>query len=146
VRLHAKFAGGEHVWSGTVVRTEGEIDPESRMVHVVARVEAPYAREEAAGRPPLAVGLFVRAEIEGREVHGVVVLPRAAVHQNDRVWVVDAEGRLRERTVDVLRSIQDEVVVAGGLRSGERVVVSPLETAVEGMAVEPQSAPDEVSS
>jgi len=146
VRLHAKFAGGEHVWSGTVVRTEGEIDPESRMVHVVARVEAPYAPGEAAGRPPLAVGLFVRAEIEGREVHGVVVLPRAAVHGNDRVWVVDAEGRLRERTVDVLRSIQDEVVVAGGLRAGERVVVSPLETAVEGMAVEAQSAPAEVRS
>ena len=146
VRLHAKFAGGEHVWSGTVVRTEGEIDPQSRMVHVVARVEAPYEREGAAGRPPLAVGLFVRAEIEGREVSGAVVLPRSAVHGNDRVWVVDGEGRLRERTVEVLRSVNDEVVIAGGLRAGERVVVSPLETAVEGMTVEAVSAPDEVSS
>ena len=75
-----------------------------------------------------------------------MVLPRAALHGNDRVWLVDPEGRLRERTVNVLRAVQDEVVVAGGLRSGERVVVSPLETAVEGMTVEPLSAPDEVRS
>jgi len=146
VHLHARFAGGEHVWTGTVERTEGEIDPQSRMVHVVARVESPYEPQDSPGRPPLAVGLFVRAEIEGREVTGAVVLPRAAIHGSDRVWVVDPEGRLRERTVQVLRSLQDEVVVAGGLRSGEQVVVSPLETAVEGMTVELSSAPAEVRS
>ena len=117
------------------------------MVHVVARVEAPYELGEGpTGRPPLAVGLFVRAEIEGREVVGAVVVPRSAVHGNDRVWVVDAEGRLRERTVEVLRAVGDEVVVAGGLASGEQVVISPLETAVEGMVVETSSAPDEVRS
>ncbi|MGI9591067.1 MAG: efflux RND transporter periplasmic adaptor subunit, partial [Myxococcota bacterium] len=134
------------VWTGTVERTEGEIDPQSRMVHVVARVESPYEAGSAGGRPPLAVGLFVRAEIEGREVTGAVVLPRSAMHGEDLVWVVDAEGRLRERAVEVVRSIEDEVVVAEGLRSGERVVVSPLETAIEGMSVEPLGAPDEVSS
>lgn len=147
VRLHAKFAGADHVWTGTIERTEGEIDPQSRMVHVVARVEAPYERGEGPkGRPPLAVGLFVRAEIEGREVAGVVVVPRSAVHGNDRVWVVDAEGRLRERAIEVLRAVGDEVVVAGGLAPGERVVISSLETAAEGMVVEISSAPDGVRS
>jgi hypothetical protein len=40
-----------------VVRTEGELDPQTRMINVVARVESPYA--PAAGRAPLAVGLFL---------------------------------------------------------------------------------------
>jgi RND family efflux transporter MFP subunit len=146
VHLHARFAGAEHVWTGTIERTEGEIDPQSRMVHVVARVESPYEPDGVPGRPPLAVGLFVRAEIEGRQVAGAVLLPRSAIHGGDRVWIVDAEGRLRERTVQVVRSVQDEVVVSGGLRSGERVVVSPLEAAVEGMIVETLSAPAEVRS
>jgi RND family efflux transporter MFP subunit len=146
VRLHANFAGGDHVWTGTIERTEGEIDPQSRMVHVVARVEAPYARGDSGERPPLAVGLFVRAEIEGREVQGAVVLPRSAFHGEDRVWIVDSENRLRERTVQVLRAVRDEVVVAGGLSPGERVVVSPLDTAVEGMTVETLGAPAEARS
>jgi hypothetical protein len=38
------------------------------------------------------------------------------------------------------------VVVAGGLQAGERVVVSPLETAVEGMRVEPVVATGEAGS
>ena len=49
VRLHAEFAGRQHTWRGSVVRTEGEIDPRTRVVHVVARVEQPYAKD-----PPLA--------------------------------------------------------------------------------------------
>lgn len=147
VRLYANFAGGEHVWEGVIERTEGEIDPQSRMVHVVARVEAPYESDEQdPGRPPLAVGLFVRAEIEGRAFDDAVVLPRSALHGEDRVWIVDREGRLRERTVHVLRTARDEVVVAGGLHSGEQVVVSPVDAAVEGMTVEPLRASDEVRS
>ena len=48
VRLHAEFAGRERVWTGRIVRTEGEIDPKSRMVHAVARVEARRRREWAS--------------------------------------------------------------------------------------------------
>lgn len=146
VTLHAQFAGGEHTWHGVVQRTEGEIDPKTRMVNVVAQVESPYERARLEGRPPLAVGLFVRAEIQGREVDGVVVLPRSAVHKRDRVWIVDAAGRLRERTVQVLTSRKDEVVIAGGLEAGDQVVISPLDSAVEGMVVEPTRAPAEVRS
>jgi RND family efflux transporter MFP subunit len=138
VTLHAEFAGGEHRWTGTLERTEGEIDPRSRMVHVVARVEAPYATQP--GRPPLAVGLFVRAEIEGRRVDGAFVLPRSALDGGGHVWLVDGEGRLRRRSVQVLRAQRDEVVVEGGLDAGERVVLTPPEAAVEGMRVEPIAA------
>ncbi len=145
VRLHAEFAGAEHTWTGRIERTEGEIDPESRMVHAVARVENPYAPDEH-GRPPLAVGLFVRAEIEGREFADVFVLPRAALHGGDRVWLADGEGRLRERRVEVLRRDRGRVVVNAGLARGDRVVVSPLEAPVDGSRVDPVRAPAEAPS
>jgi len=139
VRLSARFAGAPHEWRGRVVRTEGEIDAQSRMVHVVARVEDPYDRlgesTDDPGRPPLAVGLFVRAEIQGRRAEDVIVLPRAAVRPDDRVFVIDAEDRLEVRPVDVLRVERDRVLVRGGLVPGERVTISPLAEAVEGMRV-----------
>lgn len=135
VRLHADFAGEPHTWTGQVVRTEGEIDPQSRTVNVVARVEDPYGRLEDGPVVPLAVGLFVEAEILGREIGDAVVLPRVALQRDDRVLVIDDESRLRFREVDVLRVEREEVVIGGGLAAGERVCVSPLPAAVDGMSV-----------
>jgi RND family efflux transporter MFP subunit len=146
VRLRARFAGGEHTWHGHIVRTEGEIDARSRMVNVVAQVEDPYGRGAAGDdggepdtaereRPPLAVGLFVEAEIRGRRVEEAVVLPRSALRDGDRVLVVDADGRMHFREVEVLRGESSQVVIGGGLAAGEDVIVSPLSAVVEGMQV-----------
>jgi len=138
VELRAEFAGEPRTWIGHIVRTEGEIDAKSRMINLVARVEDPYGRNGAAGAAPLAVGLFVEAEIQGRKVEKVFVLPRTALRTEtgeDLVYVVDDGDRLRFRPVETLRAERDEVVIGGGLQAGERVCVSPMAAAVDGMAV-----------
>lgn len=135
VLLSARFAGAQQQWTGRIVRTEGEIDPESRMIHAVARVENPY--EVVAGRPPLAVGLFVDAKILGRVVESVFVVPRSAVHEGDIVHIVGQDDRLRFQAVEVLRNEHDRVIVKAGLRAGDRVAVSRLTIPVEGMRVRP---------
>ncbi len=137
VTLRARFAGAEHIWTGHIVRTEGEIDPKSRMVHVVARVKDPYAASEDGSRPPLAVGLFVQAEIEGRRAEDITLLPRSAMRDGSRVLIVDAENRLRYRPVDVLRIHREDVLIRSGLEAGERVCISQLQTVIEGMEVQP---------
>jgi len=134
VSIRARFAGAEHEWLGRVVRTEGEIDPKSRMVHVVARVEKPYAENEA-DRPPLAVGLFVQAEIAGLEVSDVRVVPRVALRDGRQLMVVDAEGRLHLREVEIVRIDGEDVLVRTELAAGERVCVTPLQAAIDGMLV-----------
>ncbi len=136
VRLRASFAGMAHEWDGRVVRTEGEIDPRSRMVHVVAQVDDPYGGD--GERPPLAVGLFVEAEIDGREVRDVVVVPRQAMRDHEHLLVVDTTDRLRLRRAEVVRYRNAEVVVAAtSLQTGDRVVLTGLEVAVDGMQVRP---------
>jgi RND family efflux transporter MFP subunit len=135
VHLRADFAGGEYVWTGRIVRTEGEIDPRTRMVHAVAEVEDPYARGDDPDRPPLAVGLFVEAEIEGRVIEAAIVVPGSALRDTNQVLVVDDESRLRFREVEILRTDRREVVIRAGLREGERVCVSPLEAVTDGMRV-----------
>jgi RND family efflux transporter MFP subunit len=135
VTLLASFAGETFEWEGRLVRTEGEIDPRSRMVHAVARVKDPYARGRDRDRPPLAVGLFVDAEIHGRTVESVAVIPRSAVRDDGRVLVLDEEDRLRFREVDVLRTTKSEAVVRSGLATGERVCISALAAVTDGMRV-----------
>jgi len=135
VSFRAHFAGAEHVWEGRVVRTEGEIDSRSRMVNVVARVEDPYAHEEGVDRPPLAVGLFVRAEIAGPVAESVIAVPRVALREDGRLLVVDRDGRLRLRAVDVVRRERDRALVRAEFESGENICVSPVQVVVEGMRV-----------
>ena len=132
VLLRASFAGGEHLWEGKIVRTEGELDPQTRMVHVIAEVEDPYA---AGHSPPLSVGLFVEASISGTEAENVVILPRSSLRGEQEVLVVDEENRLRHRKVELLRVDAEQILVREGLTSGEQVCISTLESATEGMQV-----------
>lgn len=134
VKITIHFAGKSHTWMGRIVRTEGEIDPRSRMVHAVAQVRDPYGRGEP-GRPPLAVGMYVHAEIKGRSVENVAVLPRAALHGTNTIYVVDDSNRLRFREVDILRATRELVVVRSGLKEGEQVCLTPLEAVTDGMRV-----------
>ena len=116
VRLRANFAGQVYEWQGQIVRTEGEIDTRTRMVHVVAEVNNPYGRGADPNRPPLAAGMFVEAEIEGRIAEQVAALPRAALRGNNQVLVVDNDERLQHRDVTLLRTTPTHIIVDRGPR------------------------------
>ncbi len=136
VTLTAQYAGQTLEWKGRIVRSEAEIDVSSRMVQLVARVES------KTDSVPLSVGLFVSAEIEGLAAENIVVLPREALRNDNQVLVVDKEDRLRFRKIEPLRLYQNDLLIRAGLQAGERVCVSPIQTAIEGMVVNP--IPNEV--
>jgi RND family efflux transporter MFP subunit len=135
VELTMDFAGQSHTWPGRIVRTESEVDRRTRQLTVVARVDDPFVERD--GRPPLLVGMFVQASIRGRTWKDVVVLPRVALHDGNQVWIVDAEHRLRRRSVEVLRLQRDNVVLRSGVQPGEVVCISNLETVTDDMPVRP---------
>lgn len=135
VILRAQFAGGLHTWEGRIVRSEGELDPENRMINVVAQVQSPY--ERSGDKPPLAVGLFVEAEIIGHQVDNVFVLPRSALQANEQVYVIGKDNRLQFRDVDILRVVGEKVYITGGFSRGETICLSTLSNAVDGMPVRP---------
>ena len=132
VTVSAQFGNTQFIWTGELVRGEAEVDSRSRMLYGVARIR--NLTEE--DMPPLMLGLFVQAEIQGRLVENIVRLPRAAIRDNNQVLVVDEDNRLRFRQVALLRIEHDEVLVSEGLEEGERVCVSPLQTVVDGMRVQ----------
>ena len=135
VILRARFAGEDHTWNGRIVRTEGELDPKTRMINIVAQVQSPYQQSDS--RPPLAVGLFVEAEIIGKQVDNVFVLPRSALQANEQVYVVTDENRLQFRDVEVIRIVDEDVYVIDGFKRGETITLSTVNNAIEGMLVRP---------
>ena len=141
VTLRANFGGESHEWEGRIVRTEGELDSRTRMINVIARVESPYQQEDS--RPPLAVGLFVEAEITGRSYDNIFVLPRTAIQSNRQVYIVDENNRLVFRNIAVLKSAGEQIYISNGISEGELVCISTLTNAVEGMLVTPVNSTTE---
>ena len=130
VRLSARFAGKEVQWMGRIVRMEGRIDPKSRMAHLIARVEKPFGHT-----PPLYPGLFVRASIEGRRMSQVFEIPRITVQDETFVIMIDKDNRLHRQPIEVLKKNRDTVIVGSGVKAGQRLLMSFLETIVDGMRV-----------
>jgi len=133
VSLSTEYGGKHYEWEGKLVRTEAEIDSRSRMVTAIVRV----IRDNESEQPPLPVGLFVQAEIEGRWQDQVVSLPRAALRNQNQVLIVDNDNRLRYRNITLLRFDQDNVLISSGLQDGETVNLSPIQTVIDGMRVKP---------
>ena len=117
------------------------------MVTVVARVKDPYGQLGNSDVPPLAVGLFVDAMIEGIELSDAIVLPRNALQGGDRVFVLDADDRVHFQPIEITRAERDQVIVKAGVKPGDRLSVTPMPWAVEGMQVAPfpdDSMPNEM--
>ncbi|MDA8018722.1 MAG: efflux RND transporter periplasmic adaptor subunit [Thermoanaerobaculia bacterium] len=159
----ADLAGGSWAWKGVVERLEGQVDPRSRMVHVVVRVDSPFDPSADVGetsvatvpegdfrsdpstrtRPPLLPGTFVEVAIDGHTLQEVVELPRHALREGGVVWAARTEGDdgaerqvLRLREIEVVRTDRTSAFVRG-LLPGDRVIVSSLEAPVDGMTVRP---------
>lgn len=133
VTLTARFAGQAHRWRGQVVRTEATVDETTGTIYAVAQVKDPYG--PGSSGPPLLAGLFVQADIQGREHNDVFVLPLSAVTMDQHAFIVDESQHLVRRRLSVMRREPERVIVDGGLAAGDSVVVSAPAVLVDGMRV-----------
>ncbi len=136
VTIRADVGGVTAEWEGYLHRMEGAVDEKTRVWYAVARVDDPYGIAATQSGVPLAVGLYVDAEIRGREAAAVYRLPRIALRKQKYILVVDNESRLRRREVEVLRTDFESVLISEGLQAGDQVCISPVEAFVEGLNVQ----------
>lgn len=125
--LSAQVAGETQLWESQIMRTDSSYDPQTRSLFAIAEIHDPYGKGLSQNGMPLAPGLSVSAEIEGQTLEGVVVLPRAALRERDKVYVVDEEGQGEIRRVDVITTTVEYAVLKDGVSAGEVVIVSPME-------------------
>jgi hypothetical protein len=83
----------------------------------------------------LAVGLFVDATISGRQVSDAVSIPSSALRAGDVVFLVNDQGRLEIRNVNVAHVGAGTAVVVGGVEAGEQVITSAIRNPIQGMAL-----------
>ena len=137
-RVKADFAGAEHIWRGRVVRTTGQVDKTSRLISVVVEVPEPFKGSDS--RPPLLPGMFVEVLIEGNILKNAIAVPRDAMRNSNEVWVAE-DGQLHIQSLDIVRADKDFAYARSGLDDGDMIVISSLDTVIEGMRVRIQSEP-----
>ncbi|MCC5839060.1 MAG: efflux RND transporter periplasmic adaptor subunit [Opitutales bacterium] len=137
VRFRDRSDPSGAVWNGTVVRTEAAIDPRTRLLSVVARIEDPFGRTRSADSPPLEPGRFLEAEIEGVRLPSAYRIPRSALTGESNVRIIDGHDRVETRTVTIRHRTATDLIITDGLEAGERVVISAIEFFVENMSVRP---------
>lgn len=135
VTLSASLAGKENTWLGNIIRSEGVIDADNRMVYLVAEIKDPYLREhKTQGSLPLKYGSFVNAVIKGRTVDGIVKLPRYVV-RNEHVALINEQNIVEMRHVNVVRSDLENVFIKDSLKTGERVAITHFSNMANGQLV-----------
>jgi multidrug efflux pump subunit AcrA (membrane-fusion protein) len=78
--------------------------------------------------------MFVSVRIKGKEVEQAFVLPRHVVYPGDLVYTVK-DDRLKIKSVNILRTYKESVIVNEGLSEGEQIIKTPLSAATDGMMV-----------
>lgn len=127
VRLSTVIGGQRRVWDGKIMRTDATYDPQTRSLYAIAEVNDPYGKGAANGQIPLAPGLFVDAEIDGKTLQSVIVIPRDGLRPENKVYVVNSEGIAQSRDAIVLDVNAKRAVIQSGINVGELIILSPLE-------------------
>lgn len=92
---------------------------------------------------PLLLGSFVNVEIRGKTLANVAEIPTRALQPGDRVYLLGEGDKLMIRRVQVLLRTATTTVVRGDLSDGDKLIVTSIDTPVEGMALRvSEPAPD----
>ena len=132
VILSSETAGISGQWQAEIIRTEGVIDEQSRVTYAVAQVVDPYRVLGLSQQSELRMGTFVRAEISGRRVENVVVLPRSVLSANHTVLIANEKNELEIRAVDVIRAEPKRVYISNGIENGDFVITTHLDAPIAG--------------
>jgi RND family efflux transporter MFP subunit len=125
------------VRTGRVIKLLSDLEKQGRMARLVIQIADPLSLASPdAKSPAMLIGEYVQADIQGRPIPDAYRIPRKALRESSRVWIVEKDGTLDIRDVHVVWRDTQSVILKQGLKPDERVVVSDLATPVKGMTVD----------
>ena len=134
VQIKSFYKGKNQTWSGRLERVDGVIDPVTRMINLIAIFKNDFIETD---KPNLPIGLFVEAQIDGIILKDIFSIPAKAISENNEVYIVNDDNELVSRQLSILKKYSDFVIVKDGLQAGERIVISKLSSASNGIKVNP---------
>jgi RND family efflux transporter MFP subunit len=126
--------GMKHPETGRVVFVDRAVDPRTGTL----RVRVAFANPQKSLRP----GMFGRIIVDLGVRPDSIVVPERAVAElqgNNFVWVITPDNKAIQRPVKVDRQIGEKLLIAEGLKAGDRIVVEGLQKVRDGALVNPMT-------
>ena len=153
VNLFAKYGTKQFQWTAHIDRIEAAVDANSRQYYLVASLEKPFQSLTSVllepnvaverSSPPLAIGQYLTAMIEGDSVERSIQIPRKALRQQNLIWLL-VDGRLVNQMITPLQVDRDFALVQLPQSfQGQHelaVITSDLPFAFEGMQLSASNA------
>lgn len=121
----------EYSWTGTVDFSDAVVDASSGAV----RMRAKIANADGFLKP----GMFGRARVESSATYQAMLIPETAVVSAGpakTALVVDANGTVAAKTLDVGPVVNGMRIVRSGLEPADRVIVNGVQRAMPGAVVD----------
>jgi len=147
-----RLGGNEYSWQGVLTRFDGlGLDERTRTAPCRVVVEEPRqvniggSGSPLPGAPPALVrGMFVSVQIHTRPAVELLSIPEAAVRPGNIVWRVGSNSQMELVEIRPARVTAQQVLFEAAekpIAAGDRVIVSPLAVANQGMPIREKSSP-----
>ena len=131
VLFETEISGIPYSWNGNLLRSESKVDQSSQSIFLVAAIENSLSNKKF-----LVPGVYLKAKIFGKILEGTYSLPRSALYDRNKIFVVNEDETISIREIKIIRSSKDIVIVSDGIGNGDLVITTPVSNAIDGMKVE----------
>ncbi|MBC8317609.1 MAG: efflux RND transporter periplasmic adaptor subunit [Desulfobulbaceae bacterium] len=138
VLLEEKNGGTEMVRHGKLFKLLGDLDPKGRMARILISIEDPLnlsKKPDPDSLSKILLGSYIKVRIDAGVMENVYTIPRQAIREGDRLWVVNENGILDIRPAQIRWRRVDEMLVSAEIKPGEEVIISRLQSPLPGMTV-----------
>jgi len=137
VRIYDSASWGSGLYrQGRAAGMAATVETQGRMVELLVEVADPLAlTKHSEGQPKLLLGSYVQVKIEGAALPRAAMIERDLIRDGDRVWIMDDQGNLDIRPVEIAFRARDHVLITGGINAEEKLVTSNLPSPVQGMTL-----------
>lgn len=143
VLVSSQIGADEYFWDASIVRTDSTYDLNTRQIDVIAEIEDPFSK--TLDQPPLKIGQFVNAKIQGRTVDDVYVIPNKSIREGGYVYAV-REERLTKLPVTLLWQDDKNALISDGLNDNEIIVTTSLNSTLTGAKAKLTDEVESISS
>lgn len=128
--LESKNGANVYAHTGKLKFSEVTMDPSTGATTLRAVMPNPDGH--------LLPGMFVRAVLDLGQEEVLLVPQRATTRTaqgNVKVWIVDSEGKVQQRSIKVDSAYEDNWIVVNGLEAGDELIVEGYQKVREGQPV-----------
>ncbi|MGB5696285.1 MAG: efflux RND transporter periplasmic adaptor subunit [Polyangiales bacterium] len=137
-KIVQRVGGGTIERRGEVIRQLADLDPGGSMARLLVSIPDPLGNGDEL---PLLLGSFVDVAIVAEPIENAIRLPRVALRDGRNVYVMNDQSLLEIRNVDIAWTEPDAVLVTGGLKPDERIVISRVATPIPNMLLRTADEP-----